>query len=285
MKNAVRTMGFHWWIGFAAAISAGTMSMAMASESGAAPAERIDRSHQEHKQSSASTVPDEGEWTYQKGKGYVVCDALLKRLKQYRYRSQTEALDCSGAVIATWPGWKEPPWEELDPRKHEALIYQLMRLPFDEQRRLPGREIPQPGEEEDIHASVKRKVKRFIDDGGRIQVWRTRFTESYGMGPAPPGPQTVVQLRWMWNERDLKEFHSTTCPGKPHPGWGGSVYLVKDDLSRPLPGVHPFYEHAFGGATVFLFGGRIHLIYRTAVSHYPSYALNFCELIYKPRRK
>lgn len=282
MTCILRTICFSFVLGFL--ILSGS-DMTIASETAATAVERSDQGHQERKLPETKTDSEEGEWTYQKGKGYVVCDALLKRLRQYRYRTMTEALDCGGVVVASWPGWKEPPWEELEPRQHEKLIYQLMRLPYDDVRRSPGRETPQPGEEEDIHASVTREVKRFLDGGGRVQVWRTRFTESYGMQPAPPGPQTVVQLRWIWNERDLEEFRTTTCPGKPHPGWGGRVYLVKDDLSGPLPGVHAFYENRFGASTLFLYGGRIHMKYGTAISHYPSYASNFCELVYKPRRK
>ena len=75
----------------------------------------------------------------------------------------------------------------------------------------------------------------FIARGGKLRVWRVRLVEFYGDThyPAPPGEQTVVELRQSFS-RDLKK--PDACLDDPK-SWSPSTYIVTPDLKGPDPNV------------------------------------------------
>jgi hypothetical protein len=203
------------------------------------------------------SVPARSEWTYDGfwtiDKNDALCEAIRTRLNKYAWKGDIDDLWCAWGVVASYPGFKEPPWQDLDPRKHEELIAKLMKY------RLCGPEGyfgERPCRYTD--ETYPEEARRFIKEGGRLQLWRTELIKGNPVdGPVPPPPQTVVQLRWKWNL--TKE--SERCPGKPVVDWwGGGLYIVTDDLSGPHPALRTWPVGYLMSRSVFFFSGKLHYV-------------------------
>ena len=159
------------------------------------------------------------------GQNKPLCQNLLKYLNNYQ--------GCPGNVMATFPGFSSPPWQELDPKEHVDLIWRLLmyRGRADQYfRRGLGAKLPPISDT----AATRRAATDFIARGGKLRVWRTRLFNDYGLNqPAPPGEQAIVELRQSFSY-DPK-VHDP-CRDNPQL-WGGSTYIVTDDLSGPDPNV------------------------------------------------
>lgn len=139
---------------------------------------------------------------------------------------------CSG-TLGLAPFFSEPPWTELDPKKHEDLI---MRLMWFGQAKYEYFKVhpPRPGWDEEY---FRERARDFIDRGGRLQHWRARIAERFYFPPdgndkpAPPGEQDVVQLRSVWDQSSRVVTRATDCR---LPNWSGQVFLVASDLSGPI---------------------------------------------------
>lgn len=204
-----------------------------------------------------TAVPVSAEWYQHEGKGYVVCDAILKRLNSYKSKTAEEAKRCSWDVVASYKGFKEPPWQELDAKKHENLIFKLLKYRACGVDGYFGRG---PCQLSDTDEYLRKETRRFIEEGGRIQLWRTRLLDWFEISenlPAPPGPQTVIQLRW---KRDI-ELEKKRCPGKPVVDWWlGGLYIVTDDLSGPHPQVNSSNASSLESKTAFFFSSKLHYV-------------------------
>lgn len=159
------------------------------------------------------------------GQNQPLCRNLLKYLNNYQ--------GCAGGYFSTFPGFSSPPWQELDPKEHLDLIWRLLmyRARADRyfQRGLWAKSpsiLDNPGD--------RRAATDFIARGGKLRVWRTRLFDDYGAGqPAPPGEQTVVELRQSFNYNP-----NAPDPCRDNPQfWPGSTYIVTPDLSGPDPSV------------------------------------------------
>lgn len=226
--------------------------------------------------SSAETLASG--WEYHTGKGYVVCDAVLKRIRQYRYPDPLKTPNsCVWNVVATYPGFKEPPWQELDAKQHEELIYKLMKYSSDGHRvyfdkTLSDRATPE--------AYIREETKRFLDAGGRVQMLHAMLFRNYGdMSPAQE--QTVIQL--FWPSHPTKKAKS--CPGFPVDKGRGSLFIVTDDLEGPDPRFR-HWDLILSSSELRIFDKRPHLISAHSMdasigadvgSGSPS---DFCELTY-----
>ncbi len=203
------------------------------------------------------TVPVKAEWYQHEGKGYVVCDAILKRLNSYKSKTAKEAKECAWDVVASYPGFKEPPWQELDAKKHEDLIFKLLKYRACGVNGYFGRG---PCQISYTDESLHKETRRFIAEGGRIHLWRTRLLDWFEISenlPTPPGPQTVIQLRW---GRDI-ELEKKRCPGKPVVDWWiGGLYIVADDLSGPHPQVNSSNASSLESKTAFFFSNKLHYV-------------------------
>jgi hypothetical protein len=190
----------------------------------------------------------DGSWTYRggAGKNEPLCRELLRRLNRYdRDESLTER--CSWDVIASYPKFTEPPWEEIDPRKHEELIVKLEKYaqegPDGYFHRLPGLKQWAP----DLY--YRNRAKDFIEQGARLLVWRTKSTQFYRTFPIPPGgptqseQQTIVRMFIPWGENWQKKNHGKPepeyCVGKPHAKgtWTVTIFIVTPDLAGPDPNI------------------------------------------------
>lgn len=167
-----------------------------------------------------------GRWEYYTGKGYTVCDALYKRLNRYRYPDPDNANNCAWQVALSYPGFTEPPWEELGTTGHEELIYRLLKYADGTGTKRPER-------------VYQEAARRFIEEGGRVQLWRTRLISNFGSKEhpevwAPPGLQNVIQLRYP--KLSAEQAGTVLCPTAPQADWqGGQVFIANDDLTD----VHP----------------------------------------------
>ncbi len=139
---------------------------------------------------------------------------------------------CTSAVRLA-PFFSEPPWTELDPRKHEELIVRLMRFSHSQSEYFKP-SLSTPGFDENY---FRKQARDFIEAGGRVQHWKTRFTEAFyfpadgNNKPAPPGQQDVIQLRYPVTYQTGKDPKDSACQ---RPTWEGSIFLVTEDLSGPL---------------------------------------------------
>jgi hypothetical protein len=166
---------------------------------------------------------------------------------------------CYRDVVVSSPGFKEPPWEELDPHEHLALLEKLMAgntyfaKPWTSERERAGLYFAQ----------------HFIDLGGRMLLWRARVFDVYqqGYGKAPPGAQAIVQLRTSIPV-DIKAKKS--CPGKPVLDWHSAVYFVTPDLSGPDPHVDPGTASTMRDSTLMLYQNQPYFVSRLgAFNRYP----------------
>lgn len=176
-----------------------------------------------------------GDWTCQNdaGKNELLCQNLLKRLNYY-YR-QNELLDeqCSWDVIASYNKFEEPPWADLDPKKHKELLVKLVKY---DQEGVEGYFHLRPDLKEQNPDSVYRaRAEEFIDDGGRLRMWRTRLVQHSGT------EQTIVQMwiPWKYATESQNRNRGKPCIGKQKFSWMGGGYAVTADLNGPDPNVDP----------------------------------------------
>ena len=185
-----------------------------------------------------------GDWIYRNGEGRhePLCQNLLKRLHHYD-RNESMNSGCSWNVIASYPEFSVPPWEELDSNKYEDLIAKLEKY---------GQETPSgyfhriPGLKEMASTEYyRRKAKDFIAHGGRLQVWRTKLSAFNPSNPkgnsTSPNEQTIVRMSGGFPtqppSKELEEKLSNICKGMPRPDSSGEIYYVTSDLSGPDPAV------------------------------------------------
>lgn len=191
-------------------------------------------------------------WDYHTGKGYTLCDALHKRLNKFSYPDPLkEPNTCGWNAMLSYPGFTEPPWEELDPRQHEELIFRLFRY--------AGGSFAKPGSEPRIRA----EARDFIERGGRVQLWRTRLVSDFRNRNhpevwTPAGLQNVVQLR---DPATPVQAESTAlCPAVPRASWGGGrLFIVNDDLSDLNPDVG-YTGTTLAESSLVLYSGRPHFV-------------------------
>ncbi len=211
------------------------------------------------------------EWEFYNdvGVGVELCENIKTRLNSYAW---DYIFGCSWNVVASYPDFKEPPWENLDPKKHEELIFKLMKY----------RLTPYGGNEA-IYTdkSIRKDVKDFITSGGILQVWRACVLRQFVDGPVPPCPQTIVQLRYQQDPDQEKQ----KCNGKPVVNWrGGGLYLVKGDLSGPYEMRNPWLKY-FTSVAPFLISGKLYFVMRgddVRVDHYEDGSIPYgtCDIRY-----
>jgi hypothetical protein len=184
-------------------------------------------------------------------------------------------------VVASYPGFKEPPWQELDPKKHEDLIFKLMKY---EACGVDGYFKRSPCQISYTDEYLHKEVRSFVTEGGKLQLWRARLLDWFEISenlPALPGPQTIIQLRW---RRD-GDIQKKDCPNKPVADWWrGGLYIVADDLSGPHPQVKAYATY-FKHYTLFFFSGKLHYVDGTEGARIginrDGWPITFCDIRYK----
>lgn len=207
-----------------------------------------------------------GQWTQYMGigRGYVECDAMVKRLNRFNWNAveESDRAVLVHHVVATYPRWKQPAWQELNPKQHELLIRRLMS--FAEQG---GGSLyfdlraPKPNE---VHRKVQGNeylTTWIVPEGLRIQMARQRLIWWLDDRPAPEGEQTIVRLLFPpdsinWN-RLRQRYPKFALPENMPEGTTGfqKVFLVTDDLQGPRPGIHDYDARALLQG-VYLMGNK-----------------------------
>lgn len=228
---------------------------------------------------SASFAAEKTEWRYHDGKGYAVCDALFKRLNKYHYPDPNEPNNCAWNVALSYPGFSQPPWVELDAKGHEELIYRLLRYA----------DATSPSRPEAI---LREQVRKFIEHGGRVQLWRTRLISDFVNKAhpevwAPPGLQNVIQLRYP--KRPPEEDGTTLCPDVPQLDWqGGQTFIVNEDLTDIHPDIG-YIGVMMANKTLVIYQGKTYFLSRVLMDaimvarDQPTGLAGFCEIRYEKK--
>jgi hypothetical protein len=187
---------------------------------------------------SAKEPPATG-WTQYEGKGYTLCDGLLKALQRYKYPDPLKSTNaCSLAVVANYPGITEPPWEDLDVKQNEELLFQLQRFTAIGSKNYfagikdktdYGNNTPEP---EDYS---RKQVREFIAKGGTLQILRVPVPDEYPFlknKPETAGPLNILHLRMPVANTDEG---LALCPDVPGIAYRGHVALVNHSLTGPDP--------------------------------------------------
>lgn len=186
---------------------------------------------------SAKEAPATG-WTQYKGKGYVLCDGLLKALKRYKYPDPFKHPNsCAAAVVASYPGITEPPWEDLDVKQHEELLFQLERLmELQAKNYFAGiKDKTTYGHTPSPESYSRKRVSDFIANGGTLQILRMPLPDSFPLlknKPETAGPLNILHLRMPVGNTD--EWMAL-CPDVPKVRYLGYIALVNDSLTGPDP--------------------------------------------------
>lgn len=232
-----------------------------------------------------------GIWTQYKGKGYVLCDALLKELNRHKYPENPGA--CPWAVVAGYPKFKELPWQELDAAKYEELLYQLQRLnALGEKDYFSGVENKsKKGYASRTESYSREQVRAFLQKGGQIRLWRTPLPKTFGGlagNPETAGPLNILQLRSKITLNRTKDLGLDQCPDIPVPEWSSRIMLVNDGLMGPDPRLNPsVYQEGLNfinNTSIWMYGGIPHRfsIHETSIEIYRDDLplQEFCRLIY-----
>jgi len=225
----------------------------------------------------AQETVDKWDYLAVKGRGYVVCDAILKRLNSYRW-TRSEVLSHSWHVVATYPGWKDLPWRDLDPAAHEALIRELVRY-----QQLGADEYF--GRKKRLTDDQRRRREEGLHNWKRPANLRLRLSHVHLINwlydkPADPGEQTIVQLLYPISGKETEALKRES-PDKPVASFRDSAYVVTDDLKEPHPGVSEW--HAINLTTPRLFENQLYFLGGGALTvgilkDFGSGPYQFCEL-------
>lgn len=199
-----------------------------------------------------------GSWTYRglSGRNEPLCHKLLSRLNRYD-RDESLGNRCSFPVLASYPNFTAPPWEELDVGKHGELFFELVK--FSEEG--PHGYFGWTGMKQKAPDSYYRYLaKLYIDQGARMRMWRTRLVNHYQNRTghivlAPPGEQVIVQIYQIMPA----ETQVTYCVGKPKPGSTNMfdfLIIVTPDLTGPDPNVDPGTNAIVSSRDLLIYEGK-----------------------------
>ncbi len=168
-----------------------------------------------------------------------LCAALQKHLNNVGEQ-------CMEVALQTYPGFSSPPWQQLDPQEHLDLIARLIAYQAKD-----GLYFKNP-----INLDLYRpEATEFINQGGRLLVWRTHLLSNLGdnVDVPSPGDQTVVRLIY----KPGITSEDADCQQKAIQIGMGPTFLVIPDLSGPDPRV--------GHGTAYALQTHQPMIYRDEV--------------------
>lgn len=208
-----------------------------------------------------------------------LCESLLRHLNSYQ--------GCPGNILARYPGFMPPPWQELDPKEHLDLIWRLLmyRGRADQyfRRGAAANTAPIPDT-----PATRRAATDFVARGGKLRVWRTRLFEFYGDThyPAPTGEQTIVELRQSFSRNPKK---SDICLDDPK-SWSPSTYIVTSDLKGPDPNVDAGTATRLASSELLIYEGAPYLVtgnsfvfrMQTSAKLPDAWPLVYCGFRFKP---
>lgn len=233
-------------------------------------------------------------WVQTKGKGYTLCDGLLKQLRRYRYPDPLKQPNaCSWAVVANYPGLSEPPWEDIDAAAHEEMLFEFYRMQSIGTRNYAAgiRDRTDFGNIPTAERYIREQVGWFYDGGGSMQLWRMPLPDRYLLlkkSQLTSGPLYLVNLRKPVPDgpRGLG-----ACPQVPKVKWRSNIMLANSTLTGPdlRQGINdgaPLLN--LNGNALWFYGKALHrfVVRSSAISIFrddipPSdWAGDFCRLDY-----
>ncbi len=205
-----------------------------------------------------------------------LCSDVRKRLNKFA-SDKRPGQRCPYDVIATYPGFSEPPWEEVDISKNEELLVKLEKY-----AQIGPEEYFRNASSPDQDKGYRYRAKLFIEQGGRLQVWKTKLTRRYGSDSIQLDKQTVVQMRTSFSAMS----NGGSCAGKPKVAWQGSTFIVTDDLVGPDPKVDPSTFGMLQGHTIYLLGSVPVLISSDSISRETEHGIDvYCSFIFVDGKK
>ena len=195
---------------------------------------------------------------YTVGGDDVMCQQVKDYMNQVAPNWTPDKENSCTSAVRLFPGFTEPPWTELEPRRHEELIARLLRYRAEGAREYFGFIKPSPYSRDDAY--YRQEAHHFIETGGRLQYWRTHLLdmdadpEDFIDKHLPPGDQPLIQLRFAVDYSIDARFRNLACR---LPNWRGAVFLVTEDMSGPDP--HIFDGGATGimsSSSLFIYEGK-----------------------------
>ncbi|MBJ3591098.1 hypothetical protein JGC56_08050 [Salmonella enterica subsp. enterica serovar Saintpaul] len=179
-------------------------------------------------------------WKQMTGKGYQMCDALLREMKSYERQLRVpfvggESLCARELIIPHSRLFREPLWKKLDPEQYRPLLRKKFVGDFY---------VPEDGKKSltsEQKADIERRIDKFIAGGGYLRTWTMPFPEwmesearRYNM---PITPLIYIQIVRPIVGEEI-HFISERCRGISLPlpkTTVGGVVLVNTKLDGPDP--------------------------------------------------
>lgn len=190
-------------------------------------------------------------WSLREGKGYVLCEAILKIANRHPYRMGPNVPwepKVPWEEVLAVKGVTEPPWEELDPAAHEDLFLKawefyegenrwtyrrppnclhsldfwfLYGLYLPERAAIEAKYCAEPSSETRRHLSLAT-YRQFVAAGGKLKLYRFDWHDEsgnsgreailqYEMPPLVPGA-TIAYLTIAFLPDLSKPITEWTCP-------------------------------------------------------------------------
>ena len=239
-------------------------------------------------------------WVQYKGAGFVLCDQLLTELRLHQYPDPSiEANACAWSVVENFKNLTEPPWLELDPRKYENLLFELDRFV------LLGSKNYFSGvkDKTDQNYAPRRTenmsriwVKNFINQGGKIRIWKTPLFENYRhLNENKKIKYQLNILQLSSPVRASEDLGLDKCQELPKVYQSNWTMLVDENLTGPDPRLDPLAEYSglkeLSQGMIKLFSGIPHRLVGSGVTIYVhnleriAYdgSDEFCRLVYTPK--
>ncbi|MBX5460811.1 MAG: hypothetical protein IRZ28_06930 [Steroidobacteraceae bacterium] len=208
---------------------------------------------------------EQWKWLIGQEDHYPVCEHIYQRLNAFHWTQELASADDGfyvWSVVASAPGWTQPPWRSLDPWEHQEPVRELIRykeLGADFYFGRTDRPYRNYTEEQ-----LQQYFRNSMKSGVQLGVWRTHLVNWLNKKPTAPGDQTVVEISSPTSKEELADLHAK-YPHMPAVARPGQIFLVKDDLSGPDP--RPTTHDVSRLRTPLLFGGETYFVTVDTTGH------------------
>jgi uncharacterized protein YecT (DUF1311 family) len=205
-----------------------------------------------------------GDWTYRgdSGRKEPLCHALLSRLNRFD-RDESLESRCSFPVIASYPEFSAPPWEDLNVSQHWDLFVKALK--YSEEGPLGYFSQTTNVAPRHPDSYYPYYAERSLEAGWRLRLWRVRLanhfrTRTGSFVAALPGEQAIVQLYLA----RTKDDEAVYCPTKPKPrgvfSAAAMTFIFTPDLDGPDPHVDSGTFATLSGHDLAIYQGNPMLI-------------------------
>jgi hypothetical protein len=213
--------------------------------------------------SAATSTLAHAEWRQLTGKGYVICDAINRRLNTFQWTSESASEEYGfyvWSVVASYAGWKQPPWQDLDVANHLELIRRLTHYQTLGADAYFGRKEPSAFSARRM-VDVDQRTDDAIKKGAQLRIWHAHLVSFDGNAHslADPPLQPLAQLTPVSQNEEMQRLKKLRPNWPIAPRLSGTVVLT-DDSMGPDPRVDDRVSSILSVAPVLLFGGEAHFV-------------------------